>query len=157
MTCRFVTTHKDPAKSAEGTLDAWLAPDEGFAIRKARLVLGEPYMSEILTEAGPYVQLPTGGWVPQAFSLRGYRLTTEQPKKTSRASDDRVLTQGTDFELVGGVETAEIPDSYFTLESLGVHPRARWLRRWLLVCAFAAVLLLALFVMRKRRSRPPAA
>ena len=149
VSCTFVNPQADAAFTAHGTADIWLDAAQDFVIRKTKTVSLEPYMAEAVKEVGPYVPLGNGAWVPKACSLTVYSLRGAQAEP---AGEPRAWTERLDFELLGDVETAAIPESYFTLESLGVDPPRTRRNLWLSLGVFASLFGIAILALLRRRS-----
>lgn len=134
-----VTAGREGKPSDNATVDLWLDANKDFAIRKLRSTDDTPYVYELITETVSYTRLPNGAWLPAAYSESFYRPKTGSSSTAEDPpGDGRELMMRAEYELLGSVETAAIPDSYFTLESLGVYPARRGLKWWLLLALFAA-------------------
>jgi hypothetical protein len=145
---QFIEPDKNPIFSSHGSVDVWLDEAQDFVIRRTKLVSLEPYMFEAVQELGPYLPLGNGAWLPKACSIRVYDLKTAPAEGEARACSERI-----EFELLDGVETSAIPESYFSLESLGVYPARRGRKFWVLVVSAAAlVAVLAITIRLARRS-----
>ncbi len=131
-------------------MDIWLDETGGFVIRKVSFT--PPSGAEQVTVIGPYVSVGEGGWMPEKYEYTAY---APQAPQSGSVGEPRGVLQRIKFELLGGVDTSDIPDSYFTLESLGVSLPDRS-RKLPLLLALGAVLLIAAVLSRRKRRIGPA-
>lgn len=127
--------------SARDTIDVWLDDEHDFVIRKVRVSWDA---GMILVDLGPYMSIGNGGWLPEKYVLKAYGAKGSDSLAASVAAPPVEVVE---FELIGSVETAGIPENCFTLDSLGVSFRRRPWRPWLLL-ALGAVLVAALVLSR---------
>ncbi|MGH8160774.1 MAG: hypothetical protein ACRESR_01220, partial [Gammaproteobacteria bacterium] len=128
-------------------MDVWLDEAADFVVRKTSTTLSSG-AGEMLSEIGPYVSVGDGGWLPKKYVKTAYAV---ESAPSGAAGETRRVVQRTEFELLGGVETSDIPDSCFTLESLGVSDPRDFTKLWLLVAAAAAALVIVVVLSRRRR------
>jgi len=144
--CKYVNQHKDdPRRNSQGTVDIWMDESQDFVIRKARSASN---LADMSIDAGPYVRVGDGGWLPKALSCVWYLPSTDH---SAPGREQRRFLERWEFELLDDVETSDIPDSYFTLESLGIASPSH--RRWWTLLASAAVLIAAFLAAWRWRAR----
>lgn len=146
LSCRFISQREGSSFITRGTADVWLDDAQDFLIRKAKSASN---FFETTEEVGAYMRVGNGGWLPRAYSLIVSKpiKADEKPKIEPRPYSERI-----EFEIFDDVETAGIPDSYFTLKSLGINDGRGLRRLWLFLSLSGATLLAAILALRKWRT-----